>query len=154
VTRARPKIGAYPFTTLHPNLGVAMIHDQEIILCDIPGLIEHAHEGAGLGDRFLGHIERCFGLLHLIDGTSDDVVRDYQIIRKELEAYGGNLDQKTEIIGLNKIDSLLPEEVEEKMAELRKTTHHPICALSSLGKQGLQEVLYALGPLVVKEESW
>ncbi|CAN0235480.1 unnamed protein product, partial [Chrysoparadoxa australica] len=111
---ARPKIADYPFTTLHPNLGVAQVDDRTFVIADIPGLIEGAHEGVGLGDRFLGHVERCRVLLHLIDGTQDDVVDAWKTIRHELESYGGGLADKTEVIGLNKIDALLDEEVEEK----------------------------------------
>src|SRR3546814_6490969 len=99
LSRARPKIGDYPFTTLHPNLGVVSFGENEFIVADIPGLIEGAHEGSGLGDRFLGHLERCGVLLHLIDGTEADVVGAYRTIRKDLSAYGGGLETKAESIG-------------------------------------------------------
>src|SRR6266481_957126 len=98
VTRARPKIASYPFTTLHPNLGVAHVGELEFVLADIPGLIEGAHEGAGLGDRFLGHVERCAVLLHLVDGTEEDVAAAYKTVRKELKAYGASLVRKKEIV--------------------------------------------------------
>src|SRR5437660_969870 len=98
VTRARPKIASYPFTTLHPNLGVATVGDLEFVIADIPGLIEGAHEGKGIGDRFLGHVERCAALLHLVDGTEEDVAAAYKTVRRELKAYGGGLMGKTELV--------------------------------------------------------
>ena len=94
MSRARPKVADYPFTTLHPNLGVVSLGYDELVLADIPGLIEGAHEGAGLGDRFLGHIERCALLLHLVDGTAEDVIADYRTVRRELAAYGQGLADK------------------------------------------------------------
>jgi GTP-binding protein len=103
-TAAKPKIADYPFTTLHPGLGVVRVDAREFVLADIPGLIEGAHEGVGLGDRFLGHVERCGVLLHLVDATSDDVVRDWRIVRGELEAYGGDLEDKPEIVALSKVE--------------------------------------------------
>lgn len=140
-TRARPKIGAYPFTTLHPNLGVAAVDGEEFVLADIPGLIEGAHEGHGLGDRFLGHVERCGVLLHLVDGTSADVAADYETVRTELAAYGGGLSEKTEIVGLNKCDSLQPETVEEKMQALGAVTEAPVFALSGVSGRGVSVLL-------------
>ncbi|HEB80174.1 MAG TPA: GTPase ObgE, partial [Rhodospirillales bacterium] len=106
VSRARPKIADYPFTTLHPNLGVAYVDEYEFVIADIPGLIEGAHEGAGLRTRFLGHVERCRAILHLIDVTSEDVARDYASVRGELAAYGGGLDEKEEIVALTKCDAV------------------------------------------------
>lgn len=149
VTHARPKIADYPFTTLHPNLGVAQIGGMgpdrhEFIIADIPGLIEGAHEGAGLGDRFLGHIERCRVLLHLIDGSSDDVAEAYRVVRNELASYGGGLDEKPEIVALNKCDTLLPEEIEEKMAALAQASGAKVLPLSGAAGIGLREVLFAL----------
>jgi GTPase len=144
VTRARPKIADYPFTTLHPNLGVASIGGQEFIIADIPGLIEGAHEGAGLGDRFLGHIERCRVLLHLIDGTAEDVAGSYQVVRAELRQYGGGLDGKPELVGLNKCDALTPEEIEAKMAALTEVTQSTVLPLSGAAGIGLRPVLFAL----------
>ncbi len=143
-TRARPKIGAYPFTTLHPNLGVAAVGDEEFVLADIPGLIEGAHEGHGLGDRFLGHVERCGVLLHLVDGTSDDAAADYRTVRTELEAYGAGLVEKTEIVGLNKCDSLQPEIVSEKTQALAAVTDAPVLALSGVSGRGVDAVLREL----------
>ncbi|MGE4219843.1 MAG: GTPase ObgE, partial [Alphaproteobacteria bacterium] len=119
-SRARPKIADYPFTTLHPQLGVVGIDESEFVLADIPGLIEGAHEGHGLGTRFLGHVERCRVLLHLIDGTADKVGAAYRTIRHELEAYGGGLVDKPEIVGLNKCDALDPETVKKKVRALRR----------------------------------
>ncbi len=143
-TRARPKIGAYPFTTLHPNLGVAAVDGEEFVLADIPGLIEGAHEGHGLGDRFLGHVERCGVLLHLVDGTSEDVAVDYATVRTELQAYGAGLSDKIEIVGLNKCDSLQPAVIEEKMAALSAATEAPVFALSGVSGRGVEKVLREL----------
>ena len=143
-TRARPKIGAYPFTTVHPNLGVAVVDGEEFVLADIPGLIEGAHEGHGLGDRFLGHVERCGVLLHLIDGTSEDVAADYRTVRAELVAYGAGLPEKTEIVGLNKIDALRPEDVSEKLDALAAATDAPVLALSGVSGRGVDAALRAL----------
>ena len=144
VSRARPKIADYPFTTLHPNLGVAYVGEDEFIIADIPGLIEGAHEGAGLGDRFLGHIERCRVLLHLIDGTAEDVVEAYRVVREELRQYGGGLDDKQEIVGLNKCDSLVPEEIEEKLKALRKASGAKVYPLSGAAGIGVRDVLFDL----------
>jgi GTPase len=118
VSRARPKVADYPFTTLHPVLGVVYVHGSEFVLADIPGLIEGAHEGTGLGDRFLGHVERCTVLVHLIDGTQEDVAGAYRTIRAELSAYGQGLADKPEIVALNKIDALSPEEIDDRAAAL------------------------------------
>lgn len=144
VTRARPKIGDYPFTTLHPNLGVAEVDGNEFVIADIPGLIEGAHEGAGLGDRFLGHVERTSVLLHLIDATAEDVAESYAVIRGELEAYGGGLDEKPEIVGLNKVDALLDEEIAEKLEALKAVTDSPVMALSGVSGYNLMNVLRSL----------
>ncbi len=156
VTRARPKIAAYPFTTLHPNLGVAMVDDVEMILADIPGLIEGAHEGVGLGTRFLGHIERCSGLLHLVDGTVDDVAEAWHTVRRELKAYGAGLTDKPEIIALNKCDALSPDEVAEKRLQLAKArfgrrakdNRDSIAVISGVAGMGLTDVLRRLRAIV------
>ncbi len=146
-TRAKPKIANYPFTTLKPQLGVVYIDDKdlkkEFILADIPGLIEHASEGKGLGDKFLKHIERCGVILHLIDASSDDVVRDYKIIRKELEAYAASLKDKPEIIALNKIDLLSEEEIIDKTKILKKAVgkNKKVFAISGVAGLGLKTVL-------------
>jgi GTP-binding protein len=148
VTRARPKIGDYPFTTLHPNLGVAHLGDKEFILADIPGLIEGAHEGAGLGDRFLGHVERTGALLHLIDCTQDNPDHAYRIVRDELEAYGGGLSEKPEVIALTKTDSLIPELVEEQRALVEAEAGQKVYDCSSISGQNVTDVLRALSNLV------
>src|SRR5204862_4023774 len=123
VTHAKPKIADYPFTTLHPQLGVVRLDDDtEFVLADLPGLIEGASEGAGLGTRFLGHVERCAVILHLIDGTEDDVAGAYRMIRQELADYGHGLAAKPEIVGLNKIDAIDPAEIEKKRRALSRAT--------------------------------
>ncbi|PPR20130.1 MAG: GTPase Obg/CgtA [Alphaproteobacteria bacterium MarineAlpha10_Bin3] len=144
VSRARPKIADYPFTTLHPNLGVVGIDQEEFVLADIPGLIEGAHEGHGLGDRFLGHVERCGILLHLVDGTQDDVASAYRTIRGELAAYGGGLTDKTELIGLNKCDALTAEEIAAKRATLGELSDARIISLSGVTGRGVKQALRAL----------
>ncbi|HYH36845.1 MAG TPA: GTPase ObgE [Azospirillum sp.] len=144
-TAAKPKIADYPFTTLAPNLGVVRAGDEEFVIADIPGLIEGAHEGHGLGDRFLGHVERTRILLHLIDGTAEDVVESYRVIRGELEAYGGGvIADKPEIIGLNKADAILEEEIEEKKKALEEASGAEVMILSGATGQGVKEVLYRL----------
>ena len=120
VSAAKPKIADYPFTTLHPQLGVVQAAGNSFVLADIPGLIEGAHEGHGLGTRFLGHIERCAVLLHLIDASSEDPVKSYRVIRKELKAYSPLLEHKVEIVALNKIDTVPPKELEKKIADFKK----------------------------------
>lgn len=143
-SNARPKIADYPFTTLHPNLGVVGIDEIELVIADIPGLIEGAHEGRGIGDRFLGHVERCGALLHLVDGTSEDVAADHDIIIGELEAYGGDLAQKPRITVLNKIDALDAEEREDKRASLQSVAKGPVLEMSGVSREGTREVLRAL----------
>ncbi|SMX24284.1 GTPase ObgE [Boseongicola aestuarii] len=142
-SNARPKIADYPFTTLHPNLGVVGVDDVEFVMADIPGLIEGAHEGRGIGDRFLGHVERCSVLLHLIDGTSETVADDYTTIINELEAYGGELAQKPRITALNKIDALDDDEREERRAELEAVAG-PVLMMSGVSREGLIDVLRAV----------
>src|ERR1700753_112534 len=117
---AKPKIADYPFTTLHPQLGVVRIDQREFVLADIPGLIEGAHEGVGLGDRFLGHVERCRVLLHLVDGTGEAAGEAYKTVRAELDAYGNGLADKPEIVALNKVDALTPEQLKQQMARLKR----------------------------------
>lgn len=141
VTRARPKIADYPFTTLHPGLGVVGFADQEFVLADIPGLIEGAHEGAGLGDRFLGHVERCGVLLHLVDGTQDDPVEAYRTIRAELEAYGGGLAEKPEIVAVTKSDAMDAETAEIVTSFLEEETGAPVRLISSVAREGLDPLL-------------
>ncbi|MFT6104483.1 MAG: GTP-binding protein [Paracoccaceae bacterium] len=152
-SNARPKIADYPFTTLHPNLGVVGIDGTEFVMADIPGLIEGAHEGKGIGDRFLGHVERCSVLLHLVDGTSDTVGEDCTTILNELEAYGGDLFFKPRVTALNKIDALDDEEVREKMAELKEACGGPVWALSGVSRSGVPEVLRALRRVIDKTKA-
>lgn len=140
-TSAKPKIADYHFTTLKPGLGVVYISDEEFVLADIPGLIEGAHEGSGLGDRFLKHIERCGVLIHVIDATHEDVVADYKTIRKELESYSPLLKDKYEILCINKIDSVLKEELDEKIQILEKLTKKKIYPISGYTKTGIDLVL-------------
>jgi GTP-binding protein len=145
VSAARPKIADYPFTTLHPQLGVVRLSDtEEFVLADLPGLIEGAHEGVGLGDRFLGHVERCAVLLHLIDGAAGDVVQAWRTVREELAAYGGGLSEKPEVIGLNKADAMTPREASARATALRKASGRPVMLLSGVTGQGVPEVLRAL----------
>ncbi|MDG5496010.1 GTPase ObgE [Niveispirillum sp. BGYR6] len=144
VSRARPKIADYPFTTLVPNLGVVKAGDEEFVIADIPGLIEGAHEGHGLGTRFLGHVERTRVLLHLVDGTQEDVQLAYRTIRRELRMYGGGLADKPEVVVLNKVDALSEEEIEFKRTKLRRSAKKPVLVMSGASGQGVQEALYAL----------
>ena len=143
-SNARPKIADYPFTTLHPNLGVVGVDNVEFVVADIPGLIEGASEGRGLGDLFLGHVERCAVLLHLIDGTSQTVADDYRTIIGELEAYGGNLAEKPRITVLNKIDALDEEERETALKELENASEGPVMSMSSVAREGVTDVLRTL----------
>ncbi|MDJ0628884.1 MAG: GTPase ObgE [Rhodobacter sp.] len=143
-SNARPKIADYPFTTLHPNLGVVGVDDAEFVLADIPGLIAGAHEGRGVGDRFLGHVERCAVLLHLVDGTSGDVAGDYRTIVHELEAYGGYLAEKPRVTALNKIDALSEDERADRRAALEAAAGQPVLMMSGVSREGVSEVLRAL----------
>src|ERR1700760_281644 len=144
VSAARPKIADYPFTTLHPQLGVVSIDTREFVLADIPGLIEGAHEGAGLGDRFLGHVERCRVLLHLVDGTCEHAGKAYKTVRAELEAYADILAEKTEIVALNKADALTPEELKQQVARLKRAAKKTPLVISAVTRQGVDEVQRAL----------
>jgi GTP-binding protein len=144
VTAAKPKIADYPFTTLHPQLGVVRIDNREFVLADLPGLIEGAHEGVGLGDRFLGHTERCRVILHLVDGTAEDPGESYRIVRGELDAYGHGLMMKPEIVALTKVDALTPEAIAEQTAKLKKACGKTPLVLSSQSRVGVQEALRAL----------
>lgn len=144
-SRARPKIADYPFTTLHPQLGVVRLNaTEEFVIADIPGLIEGASNGAGLGDRFLGHVERCASLVHLVDGTESQIVRHWRLIRHELEAYDPVLAQKPEIIVLNKCDALTTQQKSAKRRALEKASGSPVMTLSGVTHEGLPEVLRAL----------
>jgi GTP-binding protein len=144
VTRAKPKIADYPFTTLRPQLGVVSAHGEEFVMADLPGLIEGASDGAGLGHRFLGHVERCAVMLHLIDATEDDIVGNWRTIRGELEAYGHDITEKPEIIALNKADAVPAEELAKKRAKLKRAAKRPIYVMSGATGQGVEEVLTAL----------
>ncbi len=142
VSAAKPKIADYPFTTLYPQLGVVNLDLHEFVIADIPGLIEGAHEGIGLGTRFLGHVERCRVLIHLIDGASDDITRAYYTIRHELKEYSQNLAQKPEIVVLNKEDSILVEELDEKVNALQKVCGQQPFVISTALNLGVQKLLY------------
>jgi GTP-binding protein len=144
VSAAKPKIADYPFTTLHPNLGVVRIGERDFVLADIPGLIEGASEGAGLGDRFLGHVERCKVLIHLIDGTQDDVKTAYKTIRGELAAYAEELAEKDEIVVLNKIDALAPDDIKKKVASLKRLSKAEVLTCSGVTGEGVDRVLYGV----------
>ncbi|TLP46908.1 GTPase ObgE [Cohaesibacter sp. CAU 1516] len=144
VSSAKPKIADYPFTTLHPNLGVVGIDGREFVMADIPGLIEGAHEGVGIGDRFLGHVERCRVLLHLIDATQEDFLDAYRVIRGELEAYDEGLGEKDEIVALTKIDSLTDDDITEKMAEFEAAYGFRPLAISAVARTNMDEILRAL----------
>ncbi len=141
VTNAKAKVGDYPFTTLRPQLGVVSHKGREFVVADIPGLIEGAAEGAGVGDRFLGHIERCRVLLHLVDATGEDPVGAWRIVRGELDAYGGGLTDKVEVIGLNKIDALDPTDVKKIAAKLKRASKAEILLMSGASGEGLDSVL-------------
>ena len=144
VTSAKPKIADYPFTTLHPGLGVVRIDEREFVLADIPGLIEGAHEGLGLGDRFLGHVERCRVLLHLVDATCEHAGKAYKVVRAELDAYGNGLEEKTEIVALSKIDAVTPEVLKEQKVRLKRAAKKEPMVLSAATGQGVPDALRAI----------
>jgi GTP-binding protein len=148
VTAAKPKIADYPFTTLHPNLGVAAVDGGEFVIADIPGLIEGAHEGAGIGDRFLGHVERTLVLLHLVAADEADVAKAYRTVRNELTAYGHELAEKVEIVALSKIDLLDEVERKRKLAALKKASGRKPLALSAATREGIEEALRALSAAI------
>lgn len=154
VSAARPKIADYPFTTLHPQLGVVRLNaSEEFVLADIPGLIEGAAEGAGLGTRFLGHIERCAVLLHLIDGTQADPVAAWKTVRGELEEYGGGLTEKPEILALNKTDAMTPQARASRIKALERATGRPVMLISGATGEGVPEVLRALADAVAADRA-
>jgi GTP-binding protein len=152
VSAAKPKIADYPFTTLHPNLGVIRADDVDFVLADIPGLIEGAHEGAGLGTRFLGHVERTKVLLHLVDATQEDVADAYRTVRRELKAYGADLDKKKEIVALSKCDALDEETIKERLAALQKVARKKPLILSAVSGLGIKDALYALSREIGRAE--
>jgi GTP-binding protein len=144
VTAAKPKIADYPFTTLHPGLGVARIDAREFVIADIPGLIEGAHEGVGIGDRFLGHVERTRVLLHLVSAQEENAGKAYKTVRRELEAYGGGLTDKPEIVALSQVDTLDADERKKKAASLKRAAGRAPIMLSAVTREGVEEVLRAL----------
>ena len=161
VTAAKPKIADYPFTTLYPGLGVARVDEREFVLADIPGLIEGAHEGHGLGDRFLGHVERCRALLHLVDATGEHAGRDYKTVRAELAAYGAELDEKPEIVALSKIDAVDAETAKKQRDRLKRAmrssgagelSQGPLL-LSSASGAGVTEALRAIATIIVAAQN-
>ena len=148
VTAAKPKIADYPFTTLHPGLGVVRVDGREFVLADIPGLIEGAHEGLGLGDRFLGHVERCRVLLHLVDATCEHAGKAYKIVRGELDAYGQGLEDKVEIVALSKADAVTPEMLKDQKARLKRAAKREPLILSAASGQGVDTVLRAVRMII------
>jgi GTP-binding protein len=153
VSAARPKIADYPFTTLEPQLGVVKIDETDFVLADLPGLIEGAHEGVGLGDRFLGHAERCATILHLVDGTGEAVARTYKTIRAELKAYGHGLAEKPEIVALNKVDAIPQTQLEKKRAALEKACGRKIHVISGVTGEGITTVLRAMAQQISRRRS-
>ncbi len=150
VSRAKPKIADYPFTTLTPQLGVVYIDEKEFVLADIPGLIEGAHMGVGLGLKFLAHVERCGVLLHLVDGTLDDVAGAYHTIRTEVNEYSEKLACKVELVALNKCDALTPEEIKKKSKELKKASGKKIYTISAAAGMGIEELLRAMWKIIAE----
>lgn len=150
VSAAKPKIADYPFTTLRPNLGMVRIDGTDFVLADIPGLIEGAHRGAGIGDRFLGHVERTAVLLHLVDATLPDVAEAYAIVRGEVEAYGAGLAEKPEIVALSKADAVPKEEIKRKARSLKKASGSIPLVVSAATGEGVPEVLRALAAEIVR----
>jgi GTP-binding protein len=153
VSAARPKIADYPFTTLHPNLGVVGVGEREFVMADIPGLIEGAHEGQGLGDRFLGHVERCAVLLHLIDGTQEDVRAAYTTIRNELAAYAEELAEKPEVLVVNKVDALTADEIKDKVKVLKRLSKGEVLTCSGATGLNVPEVLWKLLEVIDAEKA-
>ncbi len=149
-SNARPKIADYPFTTLVPNLGVVGVDGREFVMADIPGLIEGASEGRGLGDMFLGHVERCSVILHLVDGTSSTIAKDYRTILTELEAYSPDLAAKPRITALNKIDALDAKTLANRKRSLEKAADGPVHLMSGVSGEGVQDVLRALWKIIAK----
>ncbi len=153
VSAAKPKIADYPFTTLAPQLGVVRIDTTDFVLADLPGLIEGAHEGVGLGDKFLGHAERCGAILHLVDGTESEIAGAYKTIRGEVKAYGHGLAAKPEIVALNKIDAIPKSALARKRAALEKACGHKVFAISGVSGEGIDAVLRALALVIAKRRA-
>jgi GTP-binding protein len=146
---ARPKIADYPFTTLHPQLGVVRLNaTEEFVLADLPGLIEGAAEGAGLGTRFLGHVERCKVLLHLVDGAAADPARAYRTIRRELAEYGHGLESRPELVALNKADAMTPQARTARVKALSRAAGKPVMLISGASGEGVPELLRALADMI------
>jgi GTP-binding protein len=150
VSSARPRIADYPFTTLAPQLGTVRIDETDFVLADLPGLIEGAHEGVGLGDKFLGHAERCNVILHLVDGTQAGIAKSYKTIRAELDAYGHGLGDKPEIVALNKIDAIAKPARAKKRAALEKACGRKVYLISGVSGEGIDDVLRALAREIAK----
>jgi GTP-binding protein len=148
VSAAKPKIADYPFTTLHPQLGVVGVDGREFVLADIPGLIEGAHEGLGLGDRFLGHVERCRVILHLVDASVEHAGKAYKLIRKELEAYGGGLADKPEIVALSKVDVVDADTLKKQMERLKRAAKRTPIKLSAATRTNVTDTLRALMSII------
>jgi GTP-binding protein len=149
VSAARPKIADYPFTTLHPQLGVVRLNaTEEFVLADLPGLIEGAAEGAGLGTRFLGHVERCKVLLHLVDGSAPDPARAYHTIRRELAEYGHGLEDRPELVALNKADAMTPQARISRVKALSRAAGKPVMLISGATGEGVPELLRALADMI------
>jgi GTP-binding protein len=157
VSRASPKIADYPFTTLHPNLGIVDVDDSRFVVADIPGLIEGAHEGVGLGTRFLGHIERCRVLVHLVDGTAEDPAAAYLTVRGELEAYGAGLEDKPELVVLNKADAIPEDQIDDRRMALAEAARDRVLVISAATGQGVRDVLREVAarirPIVAEERA-
>ena len=152
VSAAKSKIADYPFTTLHPQLGVVEVDGREFVVADLPGLIEGAHEGTGLGDHFLGHTERCRVLLHLVDGTAEDAGAAYKIVRDELEAYAQGLTEKPEIVALSKADAMTKDTIKAQIAKLKKACRKTPMVLSAQSGESVQDVLRALLKVIDKAQ--
>jgi GTP-binding protein len=152
VSAARPKIADYPFTTLHPNLGVISVDGREFVMADLPGLIEGASEGAGLGVRFLGHVERCRVLLHLVDGTAEDPVADYKTVRAELVAYGAGIAQKPEVVAISKSDALDADALKKLRTRLKRAAKSEPILLSSVSGLGVTDTLRAVARIIAQAQ--
>jgi GTP-binding protein len=149
ISNAKPKVADYPFTTLYPHLGVVTVSDSErFVLADLPGLIEGAADGAGLGTRFLGHVERCVALVHLIDATQESATQAYRTVRAEIEAYGGGLADKPEIVALNKIDALTPADANRKRSALQRAIGKDVRLVSGVSGAGVQELIHEIAALL------
>ncbi|MDE2499626.1 MAG: GTPase ObgE [Alphaproteobacteria bacterium] len=153
VSQAKPKIADYPFTTLNPQLGVVRIDTTDFVLADLPGLIEGAHDGVGLGDKFLGHAERCGAILHLIDGTESEIAHAYKTIRGEITAYGHGLAEKPEIVALNKVDAVPTAALAKKRAALKKACGHDVFVMSGVSGEGVEDVLRALAKKIAERRA-